>query len=282
MKDQDETNFTEMYLVTPQIYKKIIDSIPHKSDRDFIESYNKKESDSSISDDKQQQPQQLNNSASNEITEMSTSLEHNNADEAKKLDNDDCGMILQKLKHIEEMVTNKLSTKVEDDHIHDRRKTFVKTIDLHSPNLQKQTSDSQTSENLMQKDDPTVATSSIKSLDNSSEAPKIKRLKWICEYCGKIFASKWNRQRHINTIHHKNVKSAETNTKAKKTSNETSNNEIETKPMTSQVSRKRKQSSNDSSEDEIERKKIKLFLKRKEAFGSQKRSKFPKWTSQIK
>ena len=126
MKDQDETNFTEMYLVTPQIYKKIIDSIPHKSDRDFIESYNKKESDSSISDDKQQQPQQLNNSASNEITEMSTSLEHNNADEAKKLDNDDCGMILQKLKHIEEMVTNKLSTKVEDDHIHDRRKTFVK------------------------------------------------------------------------------------------------------------------------------------------------------------
>ena len=41
MKDNDQMKYDQMYLVPVQIYNKIINAIPNKSERDTIEDYNK-------------------------------------------------------------------------------------------------------------------------------------------------------------------------------------------------------------------------------------------------
>ena len=290
MKDNDQMKYDQMYLVPVQIYNKIINAIPNKSERDTIEDYNKVDtseidSTQSISQEPDENTDQVQDGIVDDFDDSTKGQaldDLDNSTNSQGLKVDECQEIMKKLNDLENIITKKSNDHQSDvrniDHIHDRRKPFVKSIDLGevSQNQSKDTNfgdrpescgqnnktvDQNETRDVSMSDDHEGSNDTSTNQNNSHNSANSKK-KWICDICGKSFSTNWTKKRHIRTIH----KKSEIQTKKKQ---EMSKGEV--------ITRKRKPREPIEGNDNSENKRIKLDLKRKSNQGDNKKLKFPKW-----
>ena len=166
-----------MFLVPKEIYHKIIGSVIEKSEKDEMQKLNPEEDD-------QNQKSEINEDDTNKKDEDVDTVISNSPD-AENENNDKMNRILKRLENLEDRFLS------PTEHQHDTKKPHTVNV---VKNERQQYSYNEPIKNKR------FQSSAGKFQNQINQNKKINK-SWICQYCNKMYSTKWSRNRHINSIH---------------------------------------------------------------------------------
>ena len=209
-----KSSYSELYLITPQIYHKIMDNLDNKSEKDSTLELNKTD-ESSVTQNQEEEDQELPKEVPSSVNnELSSS--HSSKD-STSLNN-----VLEKISELRKIIENNVprtdkAVQTMQNSVNDKE---TETDSIMKTEIGVQSSLPQSSDIATQSNSGELSTQNklTNNLQNSEQQNSIENKKsrkvYFCEFCEppKEFTSNWNRKRHIANKHNNDKH------KAKKTS----------------------------------------------------------------